>query len=69
MSRLILFDFDVGNLIQLLGGVYTHDHIFMTPIVEAVVALRQHAHRLGYPTQDYTRTLHILEHDAPTAAL
>ena len=30
-ARLLLLDFNVGDLIQWIGGVYTHDHIPLDP--------------------------------------
>ena len=37
---LILFNFDGGDLIYWLGGVYTHAHIPFDPIRTAVAVLR-----------------------------
>ena len=67
-ALLLLFDFDLGDLIRWLGGVYTHDHIPMGPIRDAVEELRHRQQSPGYPIQDYARALRILEHGAPTSA-
>ena len=36
----LLFDFEVGDLIRWLGGIYSHAHIPLDPIRAAVDALR-----------------------------
>ena len=51
-ALLILFDFDMGNLIRCLGGIYSHKHITMDPIIEAVEALRHRLRCPVYPAQD-----------------
>ena len=63
-----LCDFDMGDLNRCLGSVYSHDYIPMCPIRAAAMALQHHLRRPGYPTQDYTRYLHILEYRSPTSA-
>ena len=65
---LLLFDFEVGDLVRWLGGTYTHDHIPLDPIRSAVAELRERPHKPGYPVQDFDRALHILEHGAPLQA-
>ena len=66
LAQLALFlDFNIGDIIRWLGGAYTHDHIPLGPIWQAVAALRKIPTRDGYPVQDYDRALHILEHGAP----
>ena len=65
---LLLLDFNVGDLIRWLGGVYTHDHIPLDPIRRAVAETRGIPSVPGYPVQDFDRALHILEHGAPVTA-
>ena len=58
----LLLDFNIGDIIRWLGGAYTHDHIPLGPIRQAVAALRKIPTRDEYPVQDYDRALHILGH-------
>ena len=67
-AMLLLFDFDVGDLIRWLGGAYTHEHIPLDPIRRAVNATKDVPQAKGYPVQDFSRAMHILEHGAPVAA-
>ena len=67
-ALLLLFDFDMGDLIRWLGGVYLHTHIPLDPIRKAVHNLRHLPQRPGHPAQDFNRALHILEHGAPIQA-
>ena len=67
-AMLLLFDFNIGDLIRWLGGVYTHEHIPLDPIRQAVEATRDVPQSQGYPVQDFSRALHILEHGAPVTA-
>ena len=39
---LLLINFDIGDFIRWLGGVYTHDHITLDPIHRATNSLRLH---------------------------
>ena len=61
-------DFHVGDLIRWLGGDYTHDHIPMETIEEAVAAIRHVPPQSGYPIIDFDRALHVLRHGAPLSA-
>ena len=67
-ALLLLFDFDMGDLIRWLGGAYLHTHIPLDPIRKAVDDLRHLPQRPGHPVQDFDRALHILEHGAPMQA-
>ena len=67
-AMLLLLDFNMGDLIRWLGGVYTHEHIPLDPIRQAVAATRNIPQSRGYPVQDFSRALHILEHGAPVTA-
>ena len=49
---LLLLHFDVGDLVRWLGGDYTHDHVPLQPIVDAVAAIRNHPRPPGYPVVD-----------------
>ena len=67
-AALLVVDFDVGDLIRWLGGVYTHDHIPMEPIRAAVAEAKGIPRPPGYPVIDFARALHVLEHGAPISA-
>ena len=58
-AMLLLLDFNMGDLIRWLGGVYTHEHIPLDPIRQAVAATRNIPQSRGYPVQDFSRALHI----------
>ena len=68
VAMLLLFDFNMDDLIRWLGGVYTHEHKPLDPIRQAVTATGDVPQSHGYPDQDFSRALHILEHDAPVTA-
>ena len=63
-ALLLLFNFDMGDLIRWMDGVYLHTHIPQDPIRRAVGDLRHMPQRPCYPVQDFDRALHILEYDA-----
>ena len=65
----LLLDFNIGDIIRWLCGTYTHDHIPLGPIRQAVADLRKLPPKDGYPVQDFDRALHILEHGAPLQAV
>jgi len=67
-ALLLLFNFDVVNLIQWLGRVYTHVYIPMYYICKAVEFLEKYQYRPDYPAQDYDRALHILDNIFPVTA-
>ena len=64
-SALLLMDFHVGDLIRWLGGDYTHDHIPIEPIEEAVAAISNVPPQSGYPIINFDQALHVLRHGAP----
>ena len=53
-ALLLLFDFDIGDLIRWLGGIYTHAHITLDPIKTVISALHLRQLHSGYLVQDYT---------------
>ena len=61
-AALLCFHFSVGDLLRWIGGVYTHNHIDLEPIHNAVSEVRNLPYAPTDPIVYYGRAMHILEH-------
>ena len=61
-TLLLLFDFNVGNLIWWLCGTYPHEHIPIELIQEDIATVRDKPRTAGYHVQDFDRVMYVIEH-------